>query len=93
MVYESHTEGSGASSQALLIPNVSPLLMIFFSRIFYFLSQRGIHFRNEFTLALCHLILRTETLNLTFLRQTVACYREYIDSLLKEERRCLSGHG
>lgn len=49
--------------------------IFFFSRICYFLSQRGIYCRNEFTLALCHLILRTETLSLTFLRQTVMCYR------------------
>lgn len=51
---------------------------IFFSRICYFLSQRGIHCRNEFTLALCHLILRTDTLSVTFLRQTVMCYRQYV---------------
>lgn len=73
--------------------NVTRLLMMYFSRICYFLSQTGIHCRNEFTLALCHLVLRTETLSLTFLRQTVMCYRKHVTQLLRSERRCLNEDG
>lgn len=53
VVFACHTQGSAVSSQAPLLPKVTSLLTIFFFFLpgfATFLSQRGIHWRNEFTL-------------------------------------------